>query len=282
MAKPEASASNRPFPLASGTGGPMAALVTGGSVGLGLALARELADHGCTVLICARTQADLDAATAADPRLIAIRADVSQAAERERLMAEAERLAGHPLDLLVNNAAIVRAHDYASAFTLAEDRAAPEIATNLAAPIDLARLFLRARHGRVDSPAAILNVSTPGAFFPLDANPLYCATKAAFHIFTLSLRRHLASGPVRVFEVFPPALDTRLADQLVVASQAANGQQVIDAVARETVAGLLAGEETILPHEQSRALIAMFPQLDMAMVDAVNRGVERRPGWDSE
>jgi uncharacterized oxidoreductase len=273
---------SKPFSLQPHAGRPLAALVTGGSVGLGLALARELADHGCKVVICARTQSDLDAATAADPRLVAIRADVSQAEDRERLMAEAEGLAGHPLDILVNNAAIVRAHDYTSLFTLATDRAAPEIATNLVAPLELARLFLLARHGQPQTPAAILNVSTPGAFFPLDANPLYCATKAAFHMFTLSLRRHLANGPVRVFEVFPPALDTRLADDLVVQSQAAHGQQVIDAVARETVAALAAGEETILPHAQSRALIAMFPQLDPARIDEVNRGVQRRPGWDQE
>lgn len=258
------------------------ALVTGGSVGLGLALARRLADRGCEVFICARTQADLDAAAEADPRLRPLRADLSDAAARDRLMAEIEATAGRPLDLLVNNAAIVHAHDYANPFTLAEDRAAPEIATNLAAPIDIARIFLRQRHGKVATPGAILNVSTPGAFFPLDANPLYCATKAALHMFTLSLRRHLKDSPVRVFEVFPPALDTRLADQLVVASQAAHGQAVIDAVADETIAALFAGEETILPHEQSRALIAMFPQMDPAMIDAVNQGVDRRPGWDSE
>lgn len=273
---------SKPFPLHGQRGEPLTALVTGGSVGLGLALARELADHGCRVLICARTQPDLEKATAADPRLHAIRADVSQAEERERLMSEAQGLAGRPLDILVNNAAIVRAHDYTSLFTLSQDRAAPEIETNLAAPIDLARLFLLARHGKPDSPAAILNVSTPGALFPLDANPLYCATKAAFHMFTLSLRRHLANGPVRVVEVFPPALDTRLAEDLVVQGQTAHGQQVIDNVARDTVAALLAGEETILPHAQSRALVAMFPQLDPAKIDEVNRGVQRRPGWDRE
>lgn len=271
---------NRAGWLARKDGSAPAALVTGGSVGLGLAMARELAERGFAVFICARTLADLDAAVRTDPRLTALRADISQSADRATLMAEVQRLARRPLDLLVNNAAIVRAHDYANRFTLECDRAADELATNFAAPVDLARLFLLARHGGVDTPGGILNVSTPGAFFPLDANPLYCATKAGFHMFTLSLRRHLAGTPVRVCEVFPPALDTRLADQLNVASQAAHGQDVIDAVARETIAGLIAGEETILPHEQSRALVAMFPQLDPALIDQVNQGVARRPGWD--
>lgn len=257
------------------------ALVTGGSVGLGLAMARELAERGFQVFICARTQSDLDAAIAADPRLIALRSDISQADDRLALIAEVGRRAGRPPDLLVNNAAIVRAHDYTNPLTLQSDRAAAELATNFAAPVDLARLFLLARaEAGIATPGGVLMVSTPGAFFPLDANPLYCATKAGLHMFTLSLRRHLAGTPVRVSEVFPPALETRLADQLDVASQAAHGQQVIDQVAQETVAGLLAGEETILPHAQSRALIAMFPQIDAAMIDQVNQGVARRPGWD--
>ena len=256
-------------------------LITGGSVGLGLAMARELVRQGFAVSICARTQADLDAARALEPSLHAIRADVASAADRAALMAEVEQHHGRPLDCLVNNAAIVRAHDYANPFTLETDRAADEIAINFAAPVDLCRLFLKARmDGAAAGPGAILNVSTPGAFFPLDANPLYCATKSAFHMFTLSLRRHLADTGVRVFEVYPPALDTRLADALDVASQAANGQDTIDAVAAETIRALLAGEEVIAPHKQSRALLAMFPQMDAAALDEVNRGVKRREGWD--
>jgi uncharacterized oxidoreductase len=271
-----------PFPLDPVGGRPLGALVTGGASGLGLALAHELADRGCSVLICARTRGDLETATADDSRLRAIRADITQMEDRERLLAEGERLFGHPLDILVNNAAIVRAHDYMNHHSLAADRAMPEIATNLIAPIDLARLFLRSRYNRTDNAAAILNVSSPGAFFPLDANPLYTATKAAFHMFTLSLRRHLSGGPVRVFEVFPPSLDTRLANQLEVESQAANGQDVINAVARETIEALIAGQEMIVPHDDSRKLVAMFPTFDEDMLNAINQGVRRRPGWDKE
>lgn len=151
------------------------ALITGGSVGLGLAMARELLRQGFAVSVCARTQSDLDAARALEPALQTIRADVASAADRGRLMAEVEQRLGRPLDCLVNNAAIVRAHDYANPFTLEQDRAGDEIAINFAAPVDLCRLFLKSRmDGAANGPGAILNVSTPGAFFPLDANPLYC------------------------------------------------------------------------------------------------------------
>jgi short-subunit dehydrogenase involved in D-alanine esterification of teichoic acids len=129
--------------------------------------------------------------------------------------------------------------------------------------------------------AAIVNISTPGALFPLDANPLYSATKAGLHLFTLALRRHLRTTPVRVLEVFPPALDTQLARSLLVESQAAHGQQVIDSVAARIVDGILRNEERILPHPQSEALYAAAaPDID-SFIETVNAGVRRRPGWDS-
>jgi len=256
-------------------------LITGGSVGLGLAMARDLAARDFEVFICARTEADLAKAVQLEPRLKAIRADVSSGPDRERLMAEAQRRSdGRPLDCLINNAAIVQAHDYLNPFTLSADRARAEIEINFAAPIELIRLFLASRQDRFDEPAGIVNISTPGALFPLDANPLYTATKAGFHMFTLALRRHLATSAIKVIEVFPPALDTGLAKQLEVASQAANGQDVVDQVARETVEGILAGTEMIAPHEQSRQLCEMFPPISEALIDGINAGVKRRPGWD--
>jgi uncharacterized oxidoreductase len=263
--------------------GKSTALVTGGSVGLGLAIARELVARDFDVFICARTEADLKRATEIEPALRAIQADVASAADRERLMRTiGEQTGGRALDCLINNAAIVRAHDYLNPFTLKTDRARAELEINFAAPIELIRLYLAGRLGVTDGPAAIVNIGTPGALFPLEANPLYSATKAGLHMFTQALRRQLADSPIKVIEVFPPSLDTRLADQLDVASQAANGQDAIDEVARATVAGILDGTEVVLGHPQSRQLYEMIPQLDPAFVDQINAGVKRRKGWDSE
>jgi len=259
------------------------ALVTGGSVGLGLAIALDLVAHDFDVFICARTEADLGAAAKLEPRLRPIQADVASAADRERLLATiSEQTGGRPLDCLINNAAITRAHDYLNPFTLKADRARAELEINFAAPIELIRLYLASRLGVTDAPAAIVNIGTPGALFPLEANPLYSATKAGLHMFTLALRRQLAGGPVKVIEVFPPSLDTGLANQLDVAGQSGNGQDAIDSVARETVTGILNGTEIILAHEQSRQLCEMIPELDPAFVDQINSGVKRRSGWDRE
>ncbi|MDB5447060.1 MAG: acr1, partial [Phenylobacterium sp.] len=118
------------------------ALVTGGSVGLGFAMARLLVREDFDVFICARTAADLETARRAEPGLHAIQADVSLAPDRQRLFREIEAASGRPLDCLVNNAAIVRAHDYLNPYTLGEDRARDEIEINFAAPIEMARLYL--------------------------------------------------------------------------------------------------------------------------------------------
>lgn len=260
---------------------PPAVLITGGSVGLGFALAKEFSSRKFRVFICARSQTELQTAAQRLPGLTAICADVTSAHDREHLIAQVEQQAGLPR-ILVNNAAICRAHDYTSDFTLSQDRVRPEIECNFAAPIELIRLYLdRRRLTQAGTPATIVNISTPGALFPLDANPLYSATKAGLHLFTLSLRRHLRATPVRVLEVFPPALDTRLASSLCVASQAAHGQEVIDAVACRIVEGVLRDEETILPHRQSEALYAAAaPNID-AFIDEVNAGVRRHPDWES-
>lgn len=254
-------------------------LITGGSAGLGLAMAGQFLGRGYRVLVCARGQST--AAARRLPGLTTIRADVTSAEDRERLIAEVYQQAGLP-EILVNNAAICRAHDYTSAFTLSNDRARPEIECNFAAPIELIRLYLdRRRVLNVTTPASIVNISTPGSLFPLDANPLYSATKAGLHLFTLALRRHLRATPVRVLEVFPPALDTQLARSLCVPSQAAHGREVIDAVASRIVDGVLRNEDTILPHPQSEALYAAAaPDID-SFIDKVNAGVSRRPDWES-
>jgi uncharacterized oxidoreductase len=259
------------------------ALVTGGGFGLGRELARHLRMAGFEVLICGRRREHLDAACDDIKGLHALQADITIAADRDRIF-EAAQAIDAPLDLLVNNAAISRVHDYTSAYTLEQDRAATEIETNLTAPIELIRKFLllRETRGWGDRPATIANVSTPGALVPLEANPLYVSTKAGFHMFTLTLRAHLRDTPVRVVEIFPPSLDTGLARGMHVAGQSDNGPEVVDAVAKRSVEGILAGEEEILPHPQSQQIVEMARWPSEAIADKLNRGIRRNDDWDQD
>jgi uncharacterized oxidoreductase len=255
-------------------------LLTGGSVGLGLELAKQFVANGNWVFVCARSEADLARAALDVPGLSTIVADVSNPNHQRRLFAQIEAT-GRFVDVLINNAAIVKAHDYLSDFTLNEDRARPELEINFAAPIELGRLFLQARRaaGREALPGALVNVGTPGALFPLEAEPLYCATKAGLHMFTLTLRRQLRESPVHVIEVFPPGLPTALARELEVSSDGAD-PKVVTEVAIEIFDDIMAGTEVSLPHPQSRALYAAVPQMDADYIDVINSGVRRRPGWD--
>jgi uncharacterized oxidoreductase len=111
-------------------------------------------------------------------------------------------------DVLVNNAGIQR-----RARVL--DDAAPwserqqEIAINLEAPIHLISLLLP--HLRTKDDAAIVNVTSGLGFVPASFAPVYCATKAAMHSFTVSLRHDLSRATkIRVVEIVPPAVATDL------------------------------------------------------------------------
>jgi uncharacterized oxidoreductase len=110
------------------------------------------------------------------------------------------------LNVLVNNAGIQRRVQLAASEDWEQTRS--EIAINFEAPIHLSRLFIP--HLLTRKRPAIINVTSGLSFVPLANVPVYSATKAAFHSFTLSLRHQLSETPVQVIEIAPPAVDTDL------------------------------------------------------------------------
>ncbi|MGE0879316.1 MAG: SDR family NAD(P)-dependent oxidoreductase [Acidimicrobiia bacterium] len=260
------------------------ALVTGGARGLGLEIAKGLVAHGYAVTVCARTASDLTDAEAAVPTLHCVRADVADDADRARLL-EATIAAHGGLDVLVNNAAISRAHDFTDGFTLGANRSRSEIEINLVAPIELTRLFLKWRQdtGREGTPARIVMVNTPGALIPLQANPLYCTSKAGLRMFTQILRKQIASTGVGVTDIYPPGIATKLTPDIEVASHDTNGEQVLIEVGERCVEGIVRGDELVLPHPDAEGLFQVFaPHYDEAIVDGVNAGVKRSSDWNRD
>jgi uncharacterized oxidoreductase len=181
-------------------------LVTGGGSGIGLALAEALALRGNRVVICGRRRDRLRAAQARIPGIRSRVCDVSKARSRQALvdwiLAEFKLL-----NILVNNAGIQRQVDF-----LKGPRdlgpAAEEVATNLMAPIHLSAQLIQQLRQRKE--AAIVNITSGLAYTPLAAVPVYCATKAAVHSWSLSLRYQLRKTSVRVFEIAPPMVATEL------------------------------------------------------------------------
>ncbi len=180
-------------------------LITGGTSGIGLAFAKQFLQEGSKVIICGR-RADRLAQIAADnPGIITKQCDITDASQRENLCNWA--LQHYPdLNILINNAGIQLAIDLTSPVDLGKVR--NEIETNFIAPIHLTSLF--AAHLKTKSEAAIMNVSSGLAFVPLAFMPVYCATKAAIHSVTLSLRHQMKNTSVKVFEIAPPSTDTEL------------------------------------------------------------------------
>jgi len=111
------------------------------------------------------------------------------------------------LNVLVNNAGIQR-RGFAQMLAESWDSMSEEIKINLEAPIHLSMLFVPQLSKQANP--AIINITSGLAFVPLVMAPVYSATKAALHSFTLSLRRHLKETPIAVLEVIPPAVNTDL------------------------------------------------------------------------
>ncbi|HTK38268.1 MAG TPA: SDR family NAD(P)-dependent oxidoreductase [Pyrinomonadaceae bacterium] len=180
-------------------------LVTGGASGIGLAIATRFLETGNEVIICGRREDKLNEAAAQCAGLRTRICDLASDKERKSLVQWAIREFPN-LNVLVNNAGIQRALDLRG--NEAWESTHSEIAINLEAPIELSRLLYP--HLMQQPSAAILNVTSGLSFVPLANVPVYCATKAALHSFTLSLRQQLSGGPVEVIEIIPPAVDTDL------------------------------------------------------------------------
>jgi uncharacterized oxidoreductase len=129
------------------------------------------------------------------------------------------------LNVLVNNAGIQREVNFLKGSRdLGE--ADEEVGTNLIAPIHLSAQLLP--HLMRKKEAAIVNISSGLAYTPLAVVPVYCATKAAVHSWSLSLRHQLRNTSVRVFEVAPPMVATELAGRR---NRAEDGEYVMSAEA---------------------------------------------------
>lgn len=180
-------------------------LITGGATGIGFELARAMLARGNEVVICGRRAERLEEAKRLLPALHVRVADVASPRSREELVQWLE--AEHPrTNILVNNAGVQHRVDLRDVANL--QLAEEEIAINLLAPLHLTAMLLPLLQRQPS--AAVVNVSSGLAFTPLARMPVYCATKAALHSMTLSLRHQLRDSNVRVVEVIPPLVRSEL------------------------------------------------------------------------
>jgi len=183
-------------------------LITGGSSGIGLGLARAFIDGGNAVAICGRSENRLADAKEALGNVHTLRCDLAEPADVAALPRQAvEALGG--LTILVNNAGVQKNYVFGEAMPadVARD-AAWEIEVNLTSLISLTGACLPILES--SESAAIVNVSSALAITPKKSAPVYCATKAGVHSFTQALRYQLEDTQphIKVFELMPPLVDT--------------------------------------------------------------------------
>ena len=217
-------------------------LITGGSSGIGQELAKQLLRRGNTVIVTGRDQSRLDATSRNLPGVHVIRSDVGDPAGVVSLYETVTRRFPK-LDTLVNNAGIMRNLNLSLPRELQD--ATREIDINLCGPIWMVQQFLP--HLRTREDALIVNVSSGLAFVPLPIAPMYCATKAALHSYTQSLRAQLAGSRVTVVELAPPGTETPLFRGEFAEEMRGQTGMDVTVLAARAIAGIEAGRLEIRP-----------------------------------
>jgi uncharacterized oxidoreductase len=181
-------------------------LITGGGSGIGRGLAEAFLALGNTVIIAGRRKDALAETTAANPGIVSISLDIEDPAAIRSFAAKVA--ADYPnLNVLINNAGIMRPENLlAQPADLADAHAI--INTNLLGPIRLTAALLP--HLLKQPNSAVMNVTSGLAFVPMAPTPTYCATKAALHSYTQSLRYQLKGTSTQVLELIPPYVATHL------------------------------------------------------------------------
>jgi uncharacterized oxidoreductase len=217
-------------------------LITGGTSGIGLELVKQLTEQGSTIIVTGRKQEALDDTKKRFPKIHVIQSDVCEPQDIKRLYEEVTKQ--YPdLNIIVNNAGEMRLLDVQDGSKDLEN-ITREIDINLTGTIRMVHQFLP--HLIKKRTAAIVNVSSAIAFMPYSTAPVYSASKAGVHAYTLALRLQLDKTSVRVFELVPPGVNTNLQNDWVLPPNPSQMMEV-DKLVRVAIKGLLKDKPEIKP-----------------------------------
>jgi len=181
-------------------------LITGGGSGIGLALARKFLDHGNTVIIIGRNLSKLEKVKNEFPKIHIAQNDVNNESDVKNLVKNLDDKFGG-IDILINNAGVMNlldsgneANDLSKQFE--------EIEINFNSPIRMLHYFLPQL--KKSKQAVLINTSSGLAYVPFCQAPVYSATKSAIHFWTLAIRPQLKRHKIRVVELLPPVVSTKL------------------------------------------------------------------------
>jgi len=179
-------------------------LITGGSSGVGLELAKKFLSEGNTVIITGRSLEKLQAVKNKYPEIIIESANITSEEDSIKLAKK------YDINILINNAGVQYQYDICSEHANIKI-IKQEIDTNFTGQVVLTRVFLPTLLTKDD--AAIINITSLLGIVPKESATVYCATKSAFRSFTKSLRWQLSCSSIKVFEIVPPLVATAMTDE---------------------------------------------------------------------
>lgn len=240
--------------------------ITGGTSGIGRALAEQFHALGNKVIIAGRRKALLDEVTTANPGMEGVALDISDAADIDRVAAQLIR--DYPsLNVLINNAGIMPFDDPSGRI---DDSVSRQILdTNLLGPIRLTSALIE--HLKAQPRATIIHNTSVLAYVPIATNAVYSASKAALHSYALSQRFMLKGTSVSVQEIAPPWVDTDL-----IKKSGDPRAMPLDAFIAETMKGL-ATEEPEVFVEAIRALRDNPGLGEHVLIDGFNAEIAANP-----
>jgi len=238
--------------------------ITGGSGGIGLALAKAFADLGNKVIICGRNKDRLQRTLAQNPKLSGFVADITAPNAANHILETLTKNHWHP-SVLINNAGIAASVDF-----LSDDQGyinnaiVDQIRTNLEAPMLLTLAFLPLLRKHKES--AIINVTSGLAIAPRKSSPIYCATKSALRAFTKALRYQTehARENIHVIEILPPVVDTDMTKNSTHSKMSA--EKLVDSV----IKGLKRGHNEI--HVGKVKLLKFVHTISPSLAERAMRG----------
>lgn len=203
-------------------------LITGGGTGIGRGLAEAFQQQSNQVIIAGRRHSVLEETVHANPGMQSFTVDVTDAGDVERLRTIVS--AEFPtLNVLINGAGIMKSENLKAGIEdldIAEQTVDINFLGTLRLTAALMPLLL------AQPKATIMTVSSGLAFLPIHPNPSYCATKAAIHSWTQSLRYQLRDTAVEVLEIAPPYVQTELTGRFQ--AEDPNAMPLVDYI-RETM-----------------------------------------------
>lgn len=247
-------------------------LITGGSSGIGLALAMQLGSQGARLVITGRKEAQLKYALQALKEqaidVQGVQGDVTNPGSREAAISLALQSFGG-LDLLVNNAGAVAAGRLES---LDDDAIRTMFETNLIAPVMLTRDALPLL--RASGDALIVNISSGMGLLAFPFYSVYAASKAGIARFGESLRRELDGEGISVLNVFPVATDT----SMMKTARVITPMETPDAVAEAIVEAILTRQRQVIRGDAQRQTMIALDRDNPEALDEMVR--ERKQGME--